>query len=184
MSSKKYIISTIVIFTVGVLYLMYISQPQEIVERSACPVHEKESVVRGDSMKTLLKNGETITALYGYYACHEIKRGDIVLYNYAGDTVPIIKKIAAVPGDSFSLEKNANGWSIFVNGIAYKNFEGREYVLNQDSKRMLQLYETDYHGIIPKDAYLLLGDNIDDSIDSRRFGLVGGQDILAKVMLN
>ena len=46
---------------------------------------------------------------------------------------------------------------------------------------MLSLYERDYQGKIPEDAYLVLGDNINGSLDSRNFGLIGKQDILGKV---
>jgi type IV secretory pathway protease TraF len=46
---------------------------------------------------------------------------------------------------------------------------------------MLSLYERDYKGIIPENAYLLLGNNISNSIDSTVFGLVDKSGIIAKV---
>jgi type IV secretory pathway protease TraF len=48
---------------------------------------------------------------------------------------------------------------------------------------MLSLYEKDYKGVIPKNAYLLLGNRISGSVDSTTFGLVEKSDIIAKVEL-
>jgi len=45
---------------------------------------------------------------------------------------------------------------------------------------MLKLYEDDYHGIIPPNTYLLLGDQVNGSIDAGAFGLVDKSDIIGK----
>jgi len=47
---------------------------------------------------------------------------------------------------------------------------------------MLSLYERDYKGVIPKNAYLILGNLVEGSLDSSRFGLVGKSDFLGKVV--
>jgi type IV secretory pathway protease TraF len=46
---------------------------------------------------------------------------------------------------------------------------------------MLSLYEKDYKGVIPENAYLLLGNLIFGSLDSTHFGLIDKSGIVAKV---
>jgi hypothetical protein len=53
--------------------------------------------------------------------------------------------------------------------------------LDDQGYRLLSLYEKDYKGIIPEDAYLILGNLPQGSLDSSHFGLVGKKDILGKV---
>ena len=132
-------------------------------------------------MSPLVKPGEVITALYGYYACHPIERGDIVLYHYAGDKNPLIKIVKAVPGDRWSLGDKNGDFLILVNGKVLKNSEGNEYQI-PDTNKILPLYAEDYP-VIPQNAYLILGDDPTGSLDSSRFGLISGEAILGKVVL-
>jgi signal peptidase I len=146
-----------------------------------CPIKIEEKIVRGNSLEPLIKDGETIEVLFGYYDCHPIQRNDIVVYFYAGNKNPIIKIIKGIPGDKFSLKKTNNGWYILINGEILKNSENQPYILDERGYRVLSLYEKDYKGIIPEDAYLILGNLPQGSLDSSHFGLVGKKDILGKV---
>ncbi len=148
---------------------------------SSCPVQTEERTVEGTSMTPLVKPGETVKVLLGYYACRSIERGDIVLYRYAGDPNPLVKMVQAVPGDHWSLENKNGYFLILVNSRVLRNSEGKEYQI-PDTNKMLPLYTQSYP-VIPKDAYLILGDEIGGSLDSTHFGLVGQSDILGKVIL-
>jgi signal peptidase I len=148
-----------------------------------CPIKIEEKIVRGNSLEPLIKDGETIEVLFGYYDCHPIQRNDIVVYFYAGNKNPIIKIIKGIPGDKFSLKKTNNGWYILINGEILKNSENQPYILDERGYRVLSLYEKDYKGIIPEDAYLILGNLPQGSLDSSHFGLVGKKDILGKVRI-
>jgi signal peptidase I len=148
-----------------------------------CPIKIEEKIVRGNSLEPLIKNGETIEVLFGYYNCHQIKRNDIVVYFYAGNKNPIIKIVKGIPGDKFNLKKTNNGWYILINGEIIKNSVGEPYILSENAYKMLFLYEKDYNGVIPEDAYLLLGNLSHGSLDSTHFGLVGKKDILGKVRI-
>lgn len=145
-----------------------------------CPVKTEERIVRGGSLQGLIEDGRTVKILFGYYRCHKIKRGDVVVYNFAGNKAPIIKIVKAVEGDKFHLERTDGGWHILINGEIVKNSEGQPYLLNERGYKMLSLYERDYQGIIPENAYLLLGNKTDGSLDSTHFGLVDKSDILGK----
>lgn len=137
--------------------------------------------VRGHSLAGLLGDGETVEILFGYFGCHPVGREDVVAYAYAGNPAPIIKVVKGLPGDSFGLEQSTGGWRILVNGSVVTNSRKEPYLLDANSHRMLALYERDYHGRIPRDAYLILGNLATGSLDSSRFGLVGKRDLLGKV---
>ncbi len=149
-----------------------------------CVTKIEEREVRGDSMRGLVDTGEQVQLLFGYYKCNEVERWDIVAYNFAGDDVPIIKTIHGIPGDVFKITRGVDlYWRLVINDEIQKTSEAKEYFFDENTKKMLSLYEESYHGIIPEDAYLILGNVVTGSVDSSRFGLVGKQDILAKVIV-
>jgi signal peptidase I len=146
-----------------------------------CLIKEEERTVRGDSLNPLIKPEQVIKALFNYYNCHEIKKDDIVLFNYAGNKNPVIKIVKGISGDKFELKETIGGWNIIVNNKIVKNSESKPYLISGNAYKMLSLYERDYKGVIPENAYLLLGDRISGSVDSTAFGLVDKSGIIAKV---
>ena len=148
-----------------------------------CLIKHRKMIVRGSSLNPFIKPGQGIEALFGYYKCHKIKRGDVVLFDYAGDKNFIIKIVKGIPGDKFELRKSDGGWNIIINDNIIKNSENKPYLILGNAYKMLSLYEKDYKGIIPEDAYLLLGNRISGSIDSTAFGLVNKSGIVAKVKI-
>jgi signal peptidase I len=149
-----------------------------------CPVRVNQRIVRGNSLEPLIKNGETVKILFGYYRCHEIKRGDVVVYSYAGNKNQLIKIVKSLPGDKFNLQKTEGGWHILINGETLKNSENNPYLLDESRQRILSLYERDYKGIMPENTYLILGNLTEGTFDSTHFGLVYKSDILGKVETN
>jgi len=150
-------------------------------ENQNCIERTEERTVRGTSLSGLIEAGSTVKILFGYYSCNEVKRGDIVAYNYAGDANPIIKIVKGIPGDKFHLQEANGVWNILINGDILKNSQNQPYLLGERGHRMLALYERDYKSIIPADTYLILGNLASGSLDSTRFGLIGKQDILGRV---
>lgn len=148
---------------------------------SLCPIQEEIRTVRGDSLEPLVPAGSKIKVLFGYYDCHEIKRNDLVLYHYGGDKDPLLKIAKGLPGDSFHLILNQNNeYNLLINDKIVVNSQGKPYVFFGNRYKMLKLYENDYQGIIPPHTYLLLGDQINGSIDAGFFGLVDRSDIIGK----
>ena len=152
-------------------------------EPEECQVEVEERIVRGSSLDPLIKNGEIVKVLFGYYGCNEIQRNDIVLYSYAGNENPIIKIVRGVPGDSYELKKAGFGeWHILINGQVLKNSEGKSYSVSGNKYKMLSLYEDDCENGIPPNTYLILGNLVSGSQDSTRFGLIDKSDILGKAV--
>lgn len=109
-------------------------------------------VVKGDSMVPSLSNGSLV--LVRKFDVVDIDHGDIVVavvvHGDRGDKV--IKRVIGIPGDVVEVtysEVNVNGRTI----AHMNNFDG----------------EPNFW-ILGEGQYFLLGDNIDDSVDSRMFG--------------
>jgi len=186
MNPKIFVVFTILLLC-SVAFSLFYNNPKTTIiledptQNLTCITKIEEKTVRGTSLTGLIENGQTVKILYGYYNCNEIKRNDIVIYNYTGNKNPLIKIIKALPGDKFSLEKTQAGWNILINNEIAKNSNNQYYVLSESGYKMLSLYEKDYKGIIPQNTYLILGNLADGSLDSTKFGLVDKSDIIGKV---
>ncbi|MBI3011310.1 MAG: signal peptidase I [Candidatus Omnitrophica bacterium] len=147
-----------------------------------CRVEAEERTVRGISLEPFIHHGQSVTILRGYYACHPVARGDLVVYRYAGHATPILKVVKAIPGDTFALEpaEDGTGVRLTINGQLAKTSQGIPYTMDERNSRMLALYARDYHGVIPEQAVLILGNQPGGSLDSIRFGLVGQRELLGK----
>jgi signal peptidase I len=119
----------------------------------------------------------------------EPKRGDVVVFSSPSDGTRLVKRLIAVPGDVVEMRDE----HLVINGqqAAYSLLKEAPEPLRGGSTNALHLTETvggDQHRIqvlpqiramrdfgpvtIPKDQYLMLGDNRDNSADSRVIGLV------------
>jgi len=126
------------------------------------------------------------------------KRGDIVTFARPDDGTRLIKRIAAVPGDTIAMRDNRltiNGEAIDyapLGNVVETLAPGRVI----GAERVRETFGTDAHTIqwlshvasrsnfapttIPRDHYLMLGDNRDDSEDSRYFGLVPRERLIGR----
>lgn len=149
-------------------------------EASRCGF-EQEITVIGSSMEPLISDGEKVVAQFGEIACTGAGRGDTILYHWAAEDEPLIKTIRAIPGDTLSLTLHEGKTAIFVNGEPVKNSIGDIYYLSPYQQRVLALYVNDYGEELPDQTYLILGDNVQNGADSRKFGLVSPKDIIGLV---
>lgn len=173
------IISTSVVFFTLLFYPSHLEYSQETVDYA---VKVDQFEVCGNSMAPLIKSGQIVNLFREYYDFHPVERGDIVLYDYAGNDAPIIKIVKAVPGDNWRIEKDEdkNSYQIIVNGEPLKNSEGRYYQISESKIKMLENYAESYP-VLQSGTYLILGNKIRGSMDATRFGLIGKNDILGKV---
>jgi len=150
--------------------------------QDTCAVRPERRTARGSSLSGIVEAGDIVTVLIGYYVCNPVRRSDIVAYDYKGDPDPIIKIVRGVPGDRWYLEVSGSIYRIIVNDQALTTSTGEEYAIPADRAGMLKLYVRDYP-IIPDKAYLLLGNLPEGTLDATRFGLVGLDSIIGKVIL-
>lgn len=150
----KYILTAIIV----IFIFLYIVCVQQVV---------------GPSMQPTMMNGDVALLSRIHYKFFSIKRNDIVSLDYA-DTKYLIKRVVGLPGESIAYKNNI----LYINGVSYKETFLNDDVITND----FSLTELGYSKI-PKDMYLVLGDNRSNSMDSREIGLISKKDIKGKVFL-
>ena len=136
--------------------------------------------VRGHSLEPLIKDGQTIEGNLGDCPPGP-KKGDLILFKHLGFDIPLLKIVVGVPGDRFDLKKSGKFWNLIINKKIAKNSANIPYKLILGKDSILHLYLKGTHGIIPKNNWLVMGDNPNGTDDSSRFGLIPKQDILGFV---
>jgi signal peptidase I len=128
----------------------------------------------------------------------QVRRGDIVVFHYPVNPAQhFVKRVIGVPGDRVRLINK----QVFVNGVALKEPYARFTRPANDSFRdsfprldvapgetpewWLQLRKLVEDGqlIVPQGHYFVMGDNRDDSYDSRYWGFVPQANIIGRPLL-
>lgn len=119
----------------------------------------------------------------------EPKRGDIVVFDSEASGNRLVKRVVGIPGDAVELRNNRliiNGEPL-VYGLASESSLFRE--VREDLLGIEHLVRLHKRGSamssfplvrVPKDYYLALGDNRDNSADSRVIGLVPRKEIVGR----
>lgn len=123
--------------------------------------------VIGPSMNNTLKSGDITVVNKLVFRLRNIKRNEIV--SLKKDDKIMVKRIIGLPGEHIEYKDNI----LYVDG---KKISDSRSSSTKDFKLESIGYDT-----IPKDMYLVLGDNRTNSSDSRTFGLVKKNDIIGKV---
>lgn len=127
-------------------------------------------LVRGHSLAPLIKDGETVEGHIG--DCGDPARGNLALFAHFGPKVPLLKIVVGVPGDRFGVRADGDAWNVLINDAIATNAEGVPYRLNKARADRIGFYAKGAGGIIPPNAWLLMGDNPAGTDDSSRFGLI------------
>lgn len=127
----------------------------------------------GESMEPNLNDSDILILNKIQYRFSDIKRGDIVAVRFE-DTNYLVKRIVGLPGEKISFKNNL----LYINDEPYQEPYLIENVVTDD----FSLQELGFEEI-PEDYYFVLGDNRENSSDSRELGLVAKKDILGKTIL-
>jgi signal peptidase I len=132
---------------------------------------------------------------------HEPKRGDIIVFRWPPNTsINFIKRVIGLPGDKVSYinkELIINGQKIPQTFIQKEKVKDESGVILEALKKEEDLLgikhliyvnpdktSEDYKNIVvPEGMYFVMGDNRDDSADSRYWGFVPEENIVGKANL-
>jgi signal peptidase I len=180
----RWITELIVIVTIVLLIRAFVAQAYNI---------------PSGSMKPTLLVGDFILVNKLVYRFSEPQRGDIVVFKYPIDpNIDFIKRIIALPGEEVEVRNN----QVFINGKPLPLIEvGRgeengvrkviyEEVLPEGIKHKVQFYEDfpfskrDFGPVVvPPNHYFVMGDNRDNSEDSRYWGFLPRENIVGKAFV-
>ena len=118
------------------------------------------------SMSPTIENNEITVLSKSHYRYTNVKVDDIIVFRY--DNVLYTKRVKAVAGDTVKIDE----YGIYVNGI------------NIDKNYKPDTFETAFGTkVVGKNEFFLLGDNLEESLDSRKIGFIGRKQIVGKVIM-
>ncbi len=136
----------------------------------------KKTVINGDSMYPTLLDNENVLVSKLAYKSEEIQRFDVVVFKQYNENlekeVYYVKRVIALPGETIMMENNA----IYLNGEKLEEYYGYFDMDLPDFSGIAKEYTT-----VGEGEYFVLGDNRNNSEDSRNFGCIDEECIVGKV---
>lgn len=150
----------LVVLLVTYLVVQYVGQRTEVV---------------GSSMENTLSNGDNLIVDKISYRFRDPERYDIIVfpYQYQEDTY-YIKRIIGMPGEKIRIDSEG---VIYIDGEVLTEHYGKEVIADPGEARN--------EITLGKDEYFVLGDNRNNSTDSRdsKVGSIRKKDILGRAWL-
>jgi signal peptidase I len=131
----------------------------------------------------------------------EPKRGDIIVFRWPIDiSQNYVKRVIGVPGDRIHLQNKI----VYLNGkpltnepyVQHIDASPHEYrdnfpkdpwtesgLVSDRAQKMLDEHVVSGEVVVPPDSYFAMGDNRDNSLDSRYWGFVPRENIIGKPLL-
>lgn len=124
--------------------------------------------VDGNSMEPTFHDGDYVIVNKLAYRMGEIERGDVVVFPFPlNREEDFIKRVIGLPGDRVSILDG----TVYLNGAPIVE----EYLSEQPQGDMAEI-------IVPQGYVFVLGDNRNDSSDSRVWGPLNIEDILGRAV--
>ena len=135
--------------------------------------------VYGSSMEPNFENGERILTDKITYRLREPRRGDVINFEAPHDrSSDYIKRVIGLPGEEVLIR---NGKVFIYNSENPQGVELREEYLPDGAFTVAsERFPDNIKVKIPKDSYFVLGDNRQNSSDSRIWGTVPKGNIIGK----
>lgn len=160
----KEILSTsvylLVVLLITYLIVQYVGQRTEVV---------------GSSMESTLSDGDNLIVDKISYRFKEPERFDIIVFPFKyEESTYYIKRIIGMPGETVSIDEEG---VIYINGEELTEYYGREVIQDPGSARE--------EIVLKEDEYFVLGDNRNNSTDSRQpsVGNIQRKDILGRAWI-
>jgi signal peptidase I len=139
------------------------------------------------SMQPTLHAGDYFIGDYTYYVHHEVKPGDVVIIKYPENPeIKYIERCIALGGQVIEIRNKA----VYVDSSIFRDSSNTQYIDQQvhaEEYNDPEIYPAfagnrDNYGpvTVPENHCFVLGDNRDNSSDSRYWGFVPMESVVAK----
>lgn len=126
--------------------------------------------VIGDSMEPNFHNGQYLVVNKLGYRLHPPERGDVIIFRPPPNPEKeYIKRVVALPGEEVKIEKG----QVFINGRPLQE----TYIAHPDQRSWGP-------ALLGENEYFVLGDNRNNSSDSRSWGMLPRKNIVGMAWLS
>lgn len=122
------------------------------------------------------------------------QRGDVMVFFPPNDKRYFIKRVIGLPGDQVQLKDNV----LYINGVRMEqglletdsshwpptlvmqeNLQPLEHLMQRSA---VPTPQSNFHAVVPEGHYFMMGDNRDNSSDSRYWGMVPEQNVVGRAV--
>jgi signal peptidase I len=153
--------------------------------------------VRTSAMEPTLLLGDQVLAPGGE-PISDLRRGDVIAFHFPPDPSAIlIKRLMGLPGDHLRIingvlvvnsrrisepyVEHLDGASASLFFSNFPSFADGNPSVTPDARKMLEHYPRSGELVVPDDGFFVLGDNRDQSYDSRSWGTVATSQVVGLV---
>lgn len=181
---REYFVTTVVCTIYALFVTTYVVHPMTVPTPSMVP-----TILVGDRLlidKFTIRNG--FNPLFPFTPSREIKRGEIVVFKFPNQPeVLYVKRAIGLPGETLEVRNkrvHINGkpldepYKKHTDPYTYGDGGNGPHYFSTDRLR-------DNYGPVrvPEDSYFVMGDNRDDSADSRYFGFLPRSHIVGRPLV-
>jgi signal peptidase I len=180
---REYFLATVYCTIVALFVTTYVVHPMTVPTPSMEP-----TILVGDRLlidKFTYRNN--FVSKLPFTPAHDIERGDVVVFKYPEQPeILYVKRAIGLPGETLAIRNK----TVYINGEPisepYKVHSDPNINLGRGNPHFLSFdRQRDNFGPvkIPEDSYFMMGDNRDDSADSRYFGFLERQYIVGRPLI-